>query len=238
MVRIVIGFVAALVLGNAAHAQAPAQVPTQPQMQAIGEQAKRMIGTWEFSTAERDKICSVTFKADRAGSGYKLEFDSKCLDDFPLLRDVIGWTYPDGDLLSFVDVRGKSLVEFSEVETGMYEAPTPGVGVLFLQNSADAGSKPVLLDQVTGDWALMRGAGKPLCTLTLTTDSTDDGFVLKVGTGCDPSVVRVGFARWKLDRNELMIAPARGNPWRFEQEDANTWERVPESVNPYRLVRQ
>jgi hypothetical protein len=32
--------------------------------------------------------------------------------------------------------------------------------------------------------------------------------------------------------------PARGTPWRFEQDDSNTWERVPESVNPYRLVRQ
>ena len=238
MIRIVIGLVAALVLGSAAHAQTPAPTQIQSPAQAIGDQAKKMIGTWEFSTAERDKICSVTFKADRAAGGYKLEFDPKCLDDFPLLRDVTGWTYPDGDLLSFVDARGKSLVEFSEVETGMYEAPTRGVGVLFLQNSADAGSKPVPLDQVIGDWALMRGTGKPLCTLTLTTDPVEEGFALKVGTGCDPSIVRVEFVRWRLDRNELMILPARGNPWRFEQEDANTWERVPESANPYRLVRQ
>jgi len=165
MVRIFFGFVVALVLGSAAHAQTQAQSPSLP-APSISEQAKKMLGVWEFSTAERDKICSVTFKTDRAGGGYKLEFDPKCLDDFPLLRDVTGWTYPDGDLLSFVDARGKSLVEFSEVETGMYEAPTPGVGVLFLQNAADAGSKPVPLDQVAGDWALMRGTGKPLCTLT------------------------------------------------------------------------
>jgi hypothetical protein len=206
--------------------------------QQINDQAKAMIGTWEFSSAERDKVCNVTFKADRATSGYRLEFDPKCTDDFPLLRDVAGWTYPDNELLSFVDARGKSLVEFSEVETGMYEAPTPGFGVLFLQNSADVGSKPIPLDQVTGDWALMRGTGKPLCTLTLTTDPADEGFALKVGTGCDPSIVRLGFVRWRLDRDELMIAPARGNAWRFEQEDTNTWERVPESANPYRLVRQ
>lgn len=206
--------------------------------QAVNDQAKTMIGAWEFSSAERDKICSVTFKPDRAAAGYKLEFDPKCIDDFPLLRDVAGWTYPDSELLSFVDARGKSLVEFSEVETGMYEAPTPGFGVLFLQNSADAGAKPVPLDQVTGDWALMRGTGKPLCTLTLTTDPAEEGFVLKVGATCDPSITRLGFVRWRLDREELTIAPARGNVWRFEQEDANTWERVPESASPYRLVRQ
>ena len=84
----------------------------------------------------------------------------------------------------------------------------------------------------------MRGTGKPLCTLTLTTDPADEGFALKVGAACDPSIVRLGFVRWRLDRDELTIAPARGNVWRFEQEDANTWERVPESANPYRLVRQ
>jgi hypothetical protein len=212
--------------------------PLDAYAQAVNEQAKPMIGTWEFSNAERDKICSVTFKPDRTAANYRLEFDPKCIEDFPLLRDVAGWTYPDGELLSFVDARGKSLVEFSEVETGMYEAPTPGFGVLFLQNSADAGIKIIPLEQATGDWALMRGAGKPLCTLSLTTDPADEGFAVKVGAGCDPTIARLAFARWRLDRDELMIAPSRGNPWRFQQEDSNAWARVPESDNPYRLVRQ
>jgi hypothetical protein len=206
--------------------------------QTINEQAKVMIGTWEFSNADRDKTCNVTFKADRAVSGYRLEFDPKCADDLPLLRDVAGWTYPDNDFLHFVDVRGKSLVDFSEVEAGMYEAPTPGFGVLFLQNSAEAPAKPIPLEQVTGDWALMRGTGKPLCTLTLSTNPAEEGFAVTVKSGCDPAIARLNFARWKIDRDELMVVPARGNPWRFEQEDPNTWERVPESANPYRLVRQ
>jgi hypothetical protein len=206
--------------------------------QAVNDQAKAMLGTWEFSNADRDKVCNVTFKSDRAASGFRLEFDAKCADDFPLLLDVAGWTFPDNDLLHFVDARGKSLVEFSEVETGMYEAPTPGFGVLFLQNAADIGTQPVPLAQVTGDWALTRGPGKPLCTFTLTTDPAEEGFALKTKPGCDAAIVRLGFVRWKIDRDELMIAPAHGNPWRFEQDDPNTWERVPESANPYRLVRQ
>ena len=226
MIRIAIGFVVALFLGSIAHAQ------------AINEQAKTMIGTWEFSNAERDKVCSVAFKADRAAAGYRLEFDPKCIDDFPLLRDVAGWTHPDNDLLSFVDARGKSMVEFSEVETGMYEAPTPGFGVLFLQNAADAGTQPVLLAQMTGDWALMRGAGKPLCTFTLTADPANEGFALTVKPDCDQTIARLRFVRWRLDRDELTIAPASGAAWRFLQEDPDNWERVPESANPYRLVRQ
>jgi hypothetical protein len=206
--------------------------------QALNDQAKAMVGTWEFSNADRDKTCNLTFKAERAGPGYRLEFDPKCVDDFPLLRDIAAWTYPDNDLLHLIDSQGKSLADFSEVETGIFEAPTPGVGVLFLQNAADAGAPPVPFEQVTGDWALMRGGGKPLCTLSLTTAPADEGFAVTVKPGCDPAIARLNFARWKIDRDELMIVPARGTPWRFEQNDADTWERVPESSNPYTLVRQ
>ena len=56
------------------------------------------------------------------------------------MSDVAGWDFPDNDLLRLLDAQGKSLVEFSEVEDGIYEAPTPGVGVLFLQNAAAAGA--------------------------------------------------------------------------------------------------
>jgi hypothetical protein len=206
--------------------------------QSLNEQSKAMLGAWEFSNADRDKSCTVTFKAERAAIGYRLEFDPKCADDFPLVRDIAGWDYPDNDLLHLLDARGKSLVDFSEVEMGMFEAPTAGLGVLFLQNSADAGSLPIPLDQVTGDWTLLRGAGKPLCTISLNTNPADEGFSLTLKPGCDAAIARLNFVRWRLDRDELMIAPARGTPWRFEQNDANTWERVPGSSNPYRLVRQ
>jgi hypothetical protein len=206
--------------------------------QALNDQAKAMVGTWEFSNADRDKTCNLTFKAERAGAGYRLDFDPKCVDDFPLLRDIVAWTYPDNDLLHLVDSQGRALVDFSEVETGMFEAPTPGVGVLFLQNSADAGVQPVPIEQVVGDWALMRGGGKPLCSFSLTTAPADEGFAITVKPGCDPAIARLNFVRWKIDRDELMIAPSRGGPWRFEQNDTDTWERVPESSNPYTLVRQ
>ena len=52
------------------------------------------------------------------------------------------------------------------------------------------------------------------------------------------SITRLGFNQWRIDRDELMITPARGNTWRFESIDATTWQRVPEAPNPYRLVRQ
>jgi hypothetical protein len=198
---------------------------------------KAMAGAWELSNAERDKLCQATFAADRASGGFKVEFEAKCVDDFPPLRDVTAWKYPDNDLLRLVDGKGKSVVEFSEVESGIFEAPTPGLGVLFLQHPGDAGPPPKPPEEIAGDWAVTRG-DKTLCTLTLTTTAASDGMTLSAKPGCDASITRLGFNQWRIDRDELMITPARGNTWRFESIDATTWQRVPEAPNPYRLVRQ
>ena len=124
------------------------------------------------------------------------------------------------------------LVEFSEVEDRIYEAPTPGVGVLFLQNAAAAAPAPKPADQVAGDWAITRGeAATPVCQLSLTTTAAKDNFVLSVKPGCDPALARLNFAQWRLDRGELLLLPARGTPWRFESVDDVTWRRLPESAD-------
>jgi len=198
---------------------------------------KAMVGTWELSNAERDKLCLATFAPDRAAGGLKVEFEARCGDQFPPVKDVTAWKYPNNDLLRLVDGKGKTLVEFSEVESGIFEAPTPGLGVLFLQHPGDAGPPPKPPEEIAGDWAITRG-GKTLCTLTLTTTVTSDGMTMSANPGCDASITRLGFNQWRIDRDELMLSPARGNPWRFEAVDATTWQRVPEAPNPYRLVKQ
>jgi protease inhibitor Inh len=218
-----------LCMTGATLAQAPA---------TLGESAKAVIGIWEFSNADRDKICTVTLKSDPAPVGFKAEFDKNCGSLFPLVNDIVGWNYPENDLLHLLDAQGKSLVEFSEVEDGIYEAPTPGIGVLFLQNAAAAGAAPKPPEQVAGDWAIVRANGTPLCRLTLATTTAQDGLALTVKPGCDPAVARLNLTLWRIDRDELMLVPARGNPWRFEEVDAKTWRRVPESNDPIMLVRQ
>ena len=167
----------------------------------LGESAKTLIGNWEFSNADRDKICTATFKEDRTKIGFKVEFDAICGELFPLVRGVVAWSFPDNDLLRLLDAQGKALVEFSEVEDGIYEAPTPGVGLLFLQNPAAAGAPPKPPDQVAGEWALVRGSGKPLCILSLMTTAITDGMAVTVKPGCDPALARLKLALWRIDRD-------------------------------------
>jgi hypothetical protein len=227
MMRISAGFAVACMAG-AALAQAPSQ---------LGESAQRMIGSWEFSNADRDRTCTATFKNDPAGpAGFKVEFDANCVNLFPLVRDIAGWKFPDNDLLYLVDTRGKSIVEFSEVEDGIFEAPTPGVGVLFLQNAAAAGAPPKPPEEFAGDWSILRKS-VPVCTVTLATTRAGDDLALKVKPGCDAAITRLNFSRWRIDRDELLLIPARGNPWRFEDADGSSWRRVPESADQITLAR-
>ncbi len=227
MVRLLLAALAAAVLAGQAAAQT-----------ALNDAAKELLGTWEFSNSERDKACPVTFKGEAAPGGFKLEFDKACAALFPFAADIVAWKYADNDLLRLIDAGGRTLVEFSEVESGIFEAPTPGVGVLFLQSPAAAGPPPRPAEQLVGDWALMRGAGKILCQLTLSNATTRDGLVLQIKPNCDPAILRLNLTAWEMDRGELVLMPARGNVWRFEEVDQTSWRRIPESADPITLVRQ
>lgn len=202
----------------------------------LGESAKALIGSWEFSNADRDKICTATFKPDPVRVGFKVDFDAKCAGQFPLVKEVAGWTFPDGDLLRLLDAQGRPLVEFSEVEDGIFEAPTAGIGILFLQNAASAGPPPKLPEEVAGDWTIVRG-GKPVCSVTLTMTAVQDSLVMTVKPGCDATIARFGFVQWRMDRAELLLVSARG-PWRFELIDNVSWRRLPETADQTMLVKQ
>jgi hypothetical protein len=228
MTRLVIGL-CVVWLAGVAFAQTPA---------TLGDSAKRVVGSWEFSNADRDRTCTATLKSDPAPGGLKIEFDTNCANLFPLVRDIAAWKFPENDLLYFVDARGKTIVEFSEVEDGIFEAPTPGVGVLFLQNAAAAGAPPKPPEQIAGDWAIVRKSGPPLCKLTLAMTAASDGFAVAVKPGCDAGIARLNFTQWRIDRDQLMLVPARGNPWRFEEIDNTVWRRVPESADQTTLVRR
>ena len=71
----------ALCLAGTASAQAPPQ---------LGESARRVVGSWEFSNADRDRTCTATLKGEPGPAGLKIEFDANCVNLFPLVKDVAG----------------------------------------------------------------------------------------------------------------------------------------------------
>jgi hypothetical protein len=202
------------------------------------ETAKSVSGQWEFSNADRDRTCTLTLRSIVAPGGLALDWERKCADLFPFTREIAAWTIGSREAIQLLDKAGKPVLELTEVEGGLYEGERPGEGLVFLQSLA-GGSTERTAEQVAGDWAFVRGTGKPICQVTLaTTPAGSDRLAVRVKSGCDAVITRFGPTSWRMDRGQLVLLPKSGDPWRFEESDPTTWRRIPEGRQPLQLVRQ
>jgi hypothetical protein len=224
-------------LGGIAIAQDTPPAEQPPSEAAKPEPSTVMSGVWEFSNADRDKVCRFVFRPDAVAGGYKLDIDRNCATLFPATKDIVAWATDKFGALRLVDARGGAVIELSEAETGIYDGFEPGQGRYVLQIAAAAPLRSP--DDMVGDWAFARGTGKPICALTLANaPAGSDALALRVKPGCDPLITRFGPSSWRMNQGELQLLSPRGQMWRFEENDANSWQRVPEGTDPILLVRQ
>jgi hypothetical protein len=199
---------------------------------------KTMVGQWELSTTERSKTCVVTLKADGSPQGMKLELEPTCPKALPFTKDIATWSIRGLDIVRLQDGTGQSVIDFTEVESGIYEGLRSGEGVYILQNLAAARSLAKSMDQMIGDWSMMRGNGRNICGLTLTnTETTSDNFAVFLKPRCDPLVAGFNPVQWRLERGALILMSASGETWSFEADDNAQWRRMPDSADPLILLR-
>ncbi len=231
MQRIAILLVLALGLVEAPAVRAEA-------LPAPSDAMKAMVGAWELSNAERDKACVITFKLDGAGPGRALDLDKACGGTFPTIRDTAAWTRSKDDVLQLLDAKGKILLSFDEVESGLFESARGSDALYFLQAVAALEGMRTA-DQMFGDWAFARANGKAICQVTLVNEAeTTDGFVIRLKPGCDSLITSFGPKLWRMDHGQLVVVSARGDTWRLEESDPTTWRRIPEGRQPLLLVKQ
>jgi hypothetical protein len=201
---------------------------------------KNMIGQWELSTTERSKTCVVTLKPDTTPQGLKLELEPACAAALPFTRDITGWNVKGlGDIVRLQDATGEAVIDFTEVEAGILEGVRSGEGVYILQNLAAARSLAKSMDQMIGDWAMVRGNGNVVCSLVLTnTDAGNDNFQVFLKPKCDPTVAAFAPKQWRLERGQMMLMSEKGDTWRFEADDNAQWRLVPDSADPLIMLRQ
>jgi hypothetical protein len=200
---------------------------------------KDMIGQWELSTAERGKTCVVTLKPDTTPQGMKLELEPGCANALPFTKDIVAWGVKGLDIVRMQDASGQSVIDFTEVESGILEGRRTGEGIYLLQNLVAARALTRSMDQMIGNWAMVRGSGAVICTLTLTnTEAGGDNFAVFVKPRCDASVVAFAPTLWRLERGEMLLMSARGDTWHFEADDNAQWRRVPDSADPLFMMRQ
>ena len=199
---------------------------------------KTMVGQWELSTTERSKTCVVTLKADGSPQGLKLELEPTCPKALPFTKDIATWSIRGLDIVRLQDGTGQSVIDVTEVESGIYEGLRSGEGVYILQNLAAARSLARSMDQMIGDWSMMRGNGRNICGLTLTnTETTSDNFAVFLKPRCDPLVAGFNPVQWRLERGVLTMMSASGETWNFEADDNAQWRRMPDSADPLILLR-
>jgi hypothetical protein len=200
---------------------------------------KEMVGQWELSTTERSKTCVVTLKADAAGQGFKLELEPACKSALPFTKDIVAWSIKGLDIVRLQDATGEAVIDFTEVEAGIFEGLRQGEGVYILQDLAAARSMAKSMDQMIGDWAMVRGNGQPVCGLTLTnTEASQDNFQVFLKPKCDLAIAQFNPTQWRLERGQIILMSKSGETWQFEADDNAQWRRVPDTADPLIMLRQ
>lgn len=200
---------------------------------------KDMIGQWELATTDRSKTCVVTLKGDATSQGLKLELEPSCAAALPFTREITAWNIKGlGDIVRLQNAAGEAVVDFTEVESGIFEGLRNGEGVYILQNLAAARSLAKSMDQMIGDWSMVRGNGLAICGLTLTnTEAGNDNFQVFLKPKCDPAVAAFAPSLWRLDHGQMLLMSAKGDTWQFEADDNAQWRRVPDSADPLIMLR-
>jgi len=200
---------------------------------------KEMIAQWEPATTERSRTCVVTLKGDATPQGLKLELEPGCAASLPFTKEITAWNIKGlGDIVRLQDAAGQPVIDFTEVESGIFEGLRQGEGVYILQNLAAARSLAKSMDQMIGDWSMVRGNGQAVCGLTLTnTEATGDNFQVFLKPRCDPAVVAFAPNQWRLDHGRMLLLSANGQTWQFEADDNAQWRRVPDSADPLIMIR-
>src|SRR5882724_10641280 len=200
---------------------------------------KDMVGQWELATTERSKTCVVTLKGDTTPQGMKLELESGCAAALPFTKEITAWNIKGlGDIVRLQDAAGQPVIDFTEVESGIFEGLRQGEGVYILQNLAAARSLAKSMDQMIGDWSMVRGNGQAVCGLTLTnTEATGDNFQVFLKPKCDPAVAAFAPTQWRLDHGRMLLLSAKGDIWQFEADDNAQWRRVPDAADPLIMMR-
>jgi hypothetical protein len=199
---------------------------------------KDMIGQWELSTTERSKTCVVTLKGDTTPQGLKLELEPACAAALPFTKEITAWSVKGLDIVRLQDAAGASVIDFTEVESGILEGLRQGEGIYILQNLAAARSLAKSMDQMIGDWSMVRGNGLAICGLTLTNNEADkDNFQVFLKPKCDPAIAAFAPTQWRLEHGQMLLMSQNGETWQFEADDNAQWRRVPDSADPLIMLR-
>ena len=164
-----------------------------------------MIGQWELATTERSKTCVVTLKNDATPQGFRLELEPGCATALPFTKDITAWSIKGlGDIVRLQDAAGPSGDRLHRGRDRDFRRHANRRGHLHPANLVAARSLAKSMDQMIGDWAMVRGNGQTICGLTLTNnEATADNFQVFLKPKCDSAVAAFAPTQWRLEHGQF-----------------------------------
>ncbi len=152
-------------------------------------------------------------KGDPTGARLQARARAGLQAALPFTKDIVAWSIRGLDIVRLQDATGESVIDFTEVEAGIFEGLRQGEGVYILQNLAAARSMAKSMDQMIGDWSMVRGNGQPVCGLTLTnTEAGPDNFQVFLKPKCDAAIAQFAPTQWRLERGQIILMSKAARP--------------------------
>lgn len=218
---------------------AMAQAPTPPDT----AQLERAVGAWELSNPAGSRKCAVTFRPERSGPGRAVALAEGCAATFPAVGAVVAWTIAPNGAIRWLDRAGQPVFDFEETEVGIFESLRQGDStVYFLTSLTLAGKALPTADELLGGWNLGQPRGRALCALTLKQElaagagALEQRFAIEIGAGCERSILALGLAHWRLER-ELLVLGGQAGSLSFKREEDGRWSKTPADNRPLVLAR-
>lgn len=84
-----------------------------------------VLGRWDLTLVESDKICRVTLRPEPTHGGLHIAMPAGCRRSLPILATVGAWILPGADHLDLADVYGRSVLDFAMAADATLTASGP-----------------------------------------------------------------------------------------------------------------
>ena len=140
--------------------------------------------------------------------------------------------------MRLLDSKGAVILDFTEVESHMYEAERKGEGLFFMRTQAAIKAATVTPEQLFGEWTLLQEIREAaLQAHALQRLGRRGSYRITVKPGCDAAIAGLGLATWRLESTSCCSSAAAG-PGASRKATPAPGNAFPPSADPMVLMRQ
>jgi hypothetical protein len=196
-------------------------------------------GQWLLAPVNGGKGCRIDLQATQASGGYAVDGADACTGPLPALAGAKAWNFAEDGSLSLFDTTGKAVVRFQQDEEGSPWQSEDANPIWLLPAVGDVDHVPTVAG-LAGKWQIRQQDGKPLCDVTLSSETDSDGTPkMSPGGNCPADIADLKLSLWALEGFGLVLMGNDGSSLSFDMTpDANFRTSDEEEGDPRLLVRQ